>query len=237
MSLLGVVAGFMTHDCKAAVHELEQAVMKLRKLAKKYPEVSSSTDDLSQRLKNFQGYLDYARLLRMQNVRLPTEQEFSASGQVRHILNRFKTFAEERGIEVKNEIAPGVMTPPLPVTVYSGILLNLYTNALKAVITAKGSLEKPKIIFRGWSDTTKHVVEVSDNGVGVPPEMRKRIWEPLYTTTSDVGNPLGSGMGLGLTLIKQVVNEVGGSILLVSIPPPGFTTCFRVTFPKKKKSQ
>jgi signal transduction histidine kinase len=236
MSLLGVVAGFMTHESKAAVHELEQAVIKLRKLAKKHPELSANTDELSQRLENFQGYLDYTRLF-VQNVRLPTEQELSASGQVRYILNRFKKFAEERDIEVKNEIAPGVTTPPLPVTVYSGILLNLYTNALKAVIAAKDSVEKPKIVFRGWTEATKHVVEVSDNGVGIPPEMRKRIWEPLYTTTSDVGNPLGSGMGLGLTLIKQVVNEVGGSILLVSTPPPGFTTSFRIIFPKKKKNK
>lgn len=236
MSLLGVVAGFMTHESKAAVHELEQAVTQLRKLTKKHPDFVDTAEDLSRRLQNFQGYLDYARLF-VQNVRLPNQQELSAAGQVRYILNRFKVFADERNIDVKNEIRRDVMTPPLPVTVYSGILLNLYTNALKAVIAAKDSLEKPKIVFRAWNDDTKHVVEVADNGIGIPPEMRKRVWEPLYTTTSDVGNPLGSGMGLGLTLIKQVVTELGGSILLVSNPPPGFTTCFRIILSRKKLSR
>ncbi|HUN98535.1 MAG TPA: HAMP domain-containing sensor histidine kinase, partial [Bradyrhizobium sp.] len=230
MSMLGVVAGFMMHESKAVVHELEQAVEHVRALAKKHPELKRTADELSSRLENFENYLAYARLF-VQNVRSPKDLPLSASGQVRHVLNRFNAFAKERGIEVKNEIADEIMTPPLPVTVYSGVLLNLYTNALKAVIAAQSSVNKPKICFRGWNDAKRHIVEVADNGVGIPPELQNRIWDPLYTTTSDVGNPLGSGMGLGLTLVKQVVTEFGGKVSLLSDPPPGFNTCFRVEFP------
>lgn len=232
MSLLGVVAGFMTHESKAIVHELEQAIELIRAAAKKHPQLSSSADELARRLEIFEGYLAYSRMF-VQSVRAPKEQSLSAAGQVRHVLNRFKTFADERGIKVTNEIAPDVKTPPLPVTVYSGVLLNLFTNALKAVVAAKSSLKEPCISFRGWNEKGKHVVEVADNGIGIPPDLRKRIWEPLYTTTSDVGNPLGSGMGLGLTLVKQVVSELGGSVSLLAAPPPGFTTCFRVVFPDR----
>jgi signal transduction histidine kinase len=230
MGLLGVVAGFMTHESKAAVHDLEQAATQVRALAKKHSELADIADDLSARLQNFQGYLDYARMF-VRNVRTPKEQPLPAAGQIRHILNNFKTFADDRGIEVSNEVASDVMTPPLPVTVYSGVLLNLYTNALKAVIAAKSSLRDPRICFRAWNEKKRHVVEVADNGIGIPPEIRKRIWDPLYTTTSDVGNPLGSGMGLGLTLVKQVAEAFDGTVSLVSDPPPGFTTCFRVEFP------
>jgi signal transduction histidine kinase len=231
MGLLGVVAGFMTHESKAAVHDLERAVSHVRTMAKKDPKLAEVADELSRRLRNFQGYLDYARLF-VRNVREPKEQSLPAAGQVRHVLNSFKDFADNRGIKVVNEIASDVMTPPLPVTVYSGVLLNLYTNALKAVIAAKSSVKQPRIVFRGWNETKKHVVEVADNGVGIPEELRKRIWDPLYTTTSDVGNPLGSGMGLGLTLVKQVTTAFGGSVSIAPDPPPGFTTCFRVVFPK-----
>jgi signal transduction histidine kinase len=230
MGMLGVVAGFMMHESKAIMHELEQAVQQVRGLVKKNPELAKTADQLSSRLENFENYLNYARLF-VQNVRTPKEQPLSAAGQVRQVLNRFKTFAVERGIKVTNDVSSDVMTPPLPVTVYSGVLLNLYTNALKAVIAAQSSVPEPLICFRAWNEKKKHIVEVSDNGVGIPPELQKRIWDPLYTTTSDVGNPLGSGMGLGLTLIKQVVSEFEGSISLVSKPPPGFTTCFRVEFP------
>jgi len=230
MGMLGVVAGFMMHESKAIVHELEQVVQQVRGLVKKNPELAKTADQLSSRLENFENYLDYARLF-VQNVRTPKEQPLSAAGQVRQVLNRFKSFAVERGIKVTNDVSSDVTTPPLPVTVYSGVLLNLYTNALKAVIAVQSSVPEPHICFRAWNEKKKHVVEVADNGVGVPPELQKRIWDPLFTTTSDVGNPLGSGMGLGLTLIKQVVSELGGCVSLVSNPPPGFTTCFRVEFP------
>ena len=232
MGLLGVVAGFMTHESKAVVHELEQAIEQVKTLSKKHPELKTSANTLSQRLEHFQGYLEYARLF-VQNVRAPKELELSASGQIRHILNRFKAFADQKGIVVLNEVAANVKSPPLPVTVYSGVLLNLYTNALKAVLAAHSSLQKPKVVFRAWNEAGKHIVEISDNGIGIPPEMQKRIWEPLYTTTSDIGNPLGSGMGLGLTLVKQVVTDLGGSVILTPKAPPGFTTCFRVVFPIK----
>lgn len=230
MSLLGVVAGFMTHESKAVVHDLEQAVAQVRSLARKYPELAKTASDLSHRLDNFQDYLNYSRLF-VQNVRNPKEEPLSAAGQVRYVLNRFKAFADERGIKITHDVSNNVKTPPLPVTVYSGILLNLYTNALKAVIAAESSIRKPRVTIRAWNERGNHIVEVADNGVGIPPDMRNRIWEPLYTTTSDIGNPLGSGMGLGLTLVKQVVAEFHGSIILVPEPPPGFTTCFRVVLP------
>jgi signal transduction histidine kinase len=124
-----------------------------------------------------------------------------------------------------------VRTPPLAPAVYTGVLLNLYTNGLKAVLSASASIHDPKVSIRAWNDRKGHYLEVADNGVGIPPGLRKRIWEPLYTTTSDTANPLGSGMGLGLTLIKEVVEQAGGHIELLETPPPGFRTCFRVEFP------
>ena len=231
MGLLGVVAGFMTHESKAIVHDLEEAVRQLRDLAWKDPKLSKTVASVDTRLETFRGYLDYSRLF-VQNVRVRKDQPLSATGQVGLVLDRFKSFAEERGIEVVSEIPNKVMTPPLPVTAYSGVLLNLYTNALKAVALLRTGVRKPRIEFRAWNEKGKHIVQVADNGIGIPPKLRKRIWEPLYTTTSDVGNPLGSGMGLGLTLVKQVVAEFGGSITLTEAPS-GFTTCFRVEFPDR----
>src|ERR1039458_1516808 len=232
MSLLGVVAGFMMHESKAVIHDLEQAVAQVRTLARKHSELAGTAEQLAQRLGNFEGYVNYVKRF-VENVRAPNEAPLPAAGQVRHIINHFRTFADDHGVEVACDVANDVRTPPLPITVYSGVLLNLYTNALKAVIAAHSSIRNPRITFRAWNERGKHVVEVADNGIGIPPDLQKRIWEPLYTTTSDTGNPLGSGMGLGLTLVKQVVTELGGSVTLVKEPPPGFTTCFRVVFPNR----
>jgi signal transduction histidine kinase len=230
MSLLGVVAGFMTHETKSLVFEMERAAEIVRALARTNPALKEIADELDKRLAAFRGQLQYSQMF-LSGVRRNEAQPLSAAGQIRMVLQRFETFATDHGIKTSWEAPSSVITPALPPAVYSGVLLNLYTNALKAVLAVSSSVEAPTIAIRSWNERGSHYLEVSDNGVGVPPELRKRIWEPLYTTTSDDGNPLGSGMGLGLTLVKQVVEDTGGKIGLVDDPPPGFNTCFRVVFP------
>jgi signal transduction histidine kinase len=230
MSLLGVVAGFMTHETKSLVFEMEKAAQMVRSLAEKHPSLSAAAVEIDKRLVAFKGQLQYVQLF-LGGVRRNEALRMSASGQIRHVLKRFRNFATDHGINVAAEVPPDVQTPALPAAVYSGVILNLYTNALKAVLATVSSIRNPRVTIRAWNDRQTHCLEVSDNGVGIPPELRKRIWDPLFTTTSDTGNPLGSGMGLGLTLVKQVVEDVGGKIELADDPPPGFNTCFRVVFP------
>lgn len=149
--------------------------------------------------------------------------------------NQFHQFCEDRGIEVAIDIAEDVKTPPLPKAMYSGILLNLYTNALKAAVGGVDASSEPKVTIKAWNDATKHVLEVADTGIGIPPSIQKRIWDPLFTTTSGQDyNPLGTGMGLGLTLVKNILSDVKGRISLVD-PPPSFNTCFRVEIPWRGK--
>jgi len=230
MSLLGVVAGFMTHESKSLVFEMEKAVKTIRSLAKKHATLGSVASDLEQRLTSFKDQLQYSQMF-LQGVRQDQAVSLPAAAQIRQVLERFGGFAKDHGVEVTSECASDVRTPPLSPAVYSGVLLNLYTNALKAVLGASASIRDPKVSVRAWNDRKGHYLEIADNGVGIPPALRKRIWEPLYTTTSDTGNPLGSGMGLGLTLIKDVAEQAGGKIELLEAPPPGFQTCFRVEFP------
>lgn len=235
MSLLGVVAGFMTHENRSLVHEMEKAVKIVQSLSRKYPSLVETSSELDRRLRTFKEQLQYAQMF-IEGVRKNEAIRMSAAGQIRYVLKRFESFASDHGIDVSYEAPSDVQTPALSPAVYTGVLLNLYTNALKAVLAVASSVKHPKIAIRAWNEKGTHSLEVCDTGVGVPSGLEKRIWDPLYTTTSDTGNPLGSGMGLGLTLIKQVVEETGGKIKLVGDPPPGFSTCFRVDFPLEVKN-
>lgn len=69
------------------------------------------------------------------------------------------------------------------------------------------------------------VVEVCDDGPGVPVEIRGRIFESRYSTKR-----VGEGMGMGLSLCAQILERVGGTISVSDRPGGG--ACFRVTFPK-----
>ena len=235
MSLLGVVAGFMTHENRSLIHELEKAAGIVHSLSKKHSDLAESATELDRRLRLFREQLQYVQLF-IEGVRKGEAVRMSAAGQIRYVLKRFEAFAIDHGITVISEAASDVQTPALSPAVYTGILLNLYTNALKAVLAVSSSVKHPTIAIRAWNERDTHILEICDTGIGIPPGLEKRIWDPLYTTTSDTGNPLGSGMGLGLTLVKQVVEENGGKIRLVVEPPPGFTTCFRIDFPMGTKN-
>lgn len=229
MSLLGVVAGFMTHESKRIFHLLTKSVSTIRKLAKQHVGLGDDLNNLERSVKEFQGYLQYtSTFVDAMHGDVPDTQ-FEVLPQINEIIAKFSRFAENRGIHVAVETADKCLSPKMPVSIYTGIVLNLYTNAIKAVITASAHPRNPHIEIRSWNDKTWHHIEVVDNGVGIADEIKDRIWDPLFTTTSNSYNPLGSGMGLGLSLVKRLVEAIGGKISL-SEPPAEFTTCFHVRF-------
>ena len=135
----------------------------------------------------------------------------------------------KRNIKVEISAAPGLSAPMVPVSLYNGLALNLYTNALKAV-TAKVGSQPGKIAFRAWNEGRWHYLEVSDTGIGIPSALLERVFQPLFTTTQSRNDPLGSGMGLGLTLVRRGAEAFGGRTDLVA-PAGDFATCVRVRLP------
>lgn len=228
MAMLGIVAGFMTHEFGTAMDDLENAHQLLADLAPKNPRLSEYADKLAGRIASLKEFVTYSQGY-VRGAPNPPQQAYPAKPRVMQVRRVFGKFAEERGIDVEINIESDVMAPHVPVSLYNGVALNLYTNALKAV-TAKISKERGKIAFRAWNDAKWHYLEVSDTGVGIPTSLRQRIFDPLFTTTDVEQGPLGSGMGLGLTLIKRGIESFGGKIAVVE-PPPNFATCFQVKMP------
>jgi signal transduction histidine kinase len=99
------------------------------------------------------------------------------------------------------------------------VWMNLVENALDAVsdggnvtVTARADVSGANVVVR-----------VTDDGQGVPPELRGRIFEPFFTT-----KPVGEGTGLGLDIVRRVVDSHSGLLEMES--QPGHTE-FRVTLP------
>jgi signal transduction histidine kinase len=86
------------------------------------------------------------------------------------------------------------------------VLLNLLINAEQAMVAAHG---RGSLAVRTWSDAARAivVVEVSDDGPGVAPEVATKIFDPFFTTKA-----VGKGTGLGLTVAYAIVQEHGGRI-------------------------
>jgi two-component system C4-dicarboxylate transport sensor histidine kinase DctB len=93
------------------------------------------------------------------------------------------------------------------------VIVNLLVNARDAL--AEGPLERRKVTLRVERRADGHtIVQVRDNGPGIPAEIRDRIFEPFFTT-----KPVGSNTGLGLSLAYGVVRDVGGELRLLPSEP------------------
>ncbi len=94
------------------------------------------------------------------------------------------------------------------------IVLNLLNNAEQAMIEAHG---RGTLTLRSWQDADRDavVLEVTDDGPGVPVEVQDKVFDPFFTTKA-----VGKGTGLGLTVAYAIAQEHGGRIS-VSSPPAG----------------
>ncbi|WP_300619885.1 ATP-binding protein [Dokdonella sp.] len=115
---------------------------------------------------------------------------------------------------------------PLPVRIDRGglelALLNIATNARDAMPDGGGFDIRASL--RDGSEGRQVLLTLSDTGAGMPAEVAARMFEPFYTT-----KPRGAGTGLGLSDVRRLVAETGGSIEVDSTPGDG--TTLRIALP------
>ncbi|HEY4218090.1 MAG TPA: ATP-binding protein [Gemmatimonadaceae bacterium] len=112
------------------------------------------------------------------------------------------------------------------------VMRNLLNNAEHALLpqTQGEHRQTPaQITIRTRHDERDVIIDVEDNGPGVPEEMRSNIWDPFWTTKDE-----GEGTGLGLAVVHAIVNEHGGSVSVGDSPKSG--ACFEVRLPIAKES-
>jgi signal transduction histidine kinase len=126
--------------------------------------------------------------------------------------------AAQAGVERQVEVAAGL---PLVVT-DAGLLrqaiLNLCVNAIHAMASQGGGT----LTARARAEGDQVVIEVSDTGPGLAPDVARRIFEPFFTTKAE-------GTGLGLAIVRQAAEAHGGTVVVESLPGRGAT--FRLRLP------
>ncbi|NCC72948.1 MAG: sensor histidine kinase [Sphingobacteriia bacterium] len=116
---------------------------------------------------------------------------------------------------------------------FEQVVVNLYNNAKDAIEERAAKTGNPfEKLMRVKSYISKGFinVEVIDNGIGIPDELKTNIFLPFYTTKN-----LGKGTGLGLSISVGIAKEMGGFIEFESAEMQG--TCMRLKIPLPEKNQ
>ncbi|WP_349407479.1 ATP-binding protein [Pseudalkalibacillus sp. SCS-8] len=138
-------------------------------------------------------------------------------------LLKIKIKLQDKNIELESAIEENL--PPIFADGHriEQILTNLLENAVRYTETEEGSIQ-----FRAWATPKKLIVEIEDSGVGIPPEELPYIFERFHRVDKSRSRKLG-GTGLGLTIVKQLVELQNGTINVESEMNKG--TKFTLSFP------
>jgi signal transduction histidine kinase len=146
--------------------------------------------------------------------------QFDFNGEVSAALRICEKTLGDRRLVVKLGEVPPIVGRAREI---AQLTVNLAMNA--AYATGRGG----EIRVETWSTPGEVVLRVSDDGVGMTPEVKARLFEPFFTT-----KPVGEGTGLGLAVVHGIVRAHGGSVHVDSAPGGG--SAFEVRIPVPRKS-
>ncbi|WP_165234871.1 GAF domain-containing protein [Aquisphaera insulae] len=134
---------------------------------------------------------------------------------------------ERRRIAVEEKLGalPNVAASPVQI---NQVFLNLLVNAMQAIESARsdgGRIE----IRTSLLPSDELMIEIGDNGCGIPPDVLPHIFDPFFTTKK-----VGDGTGLGLSITHGIIQDHNGRIEVDSTPGQG--TTFRVILPVSRRT-
>lgn len=201
LASLGQMAATVAHEIKnplSAIKSIAQVMGEDETLSQEYARdlslIVGETDRLGQSV---------TQLLSFARKETPSELPARAEQLINSVVRLLQASAEKQGVTLITKIEKDVELDGAAVSAVRVALSNLLLNALQAT-PAGGEVAVTQKVENGAV-----VLLVHDSGPGVSDELRKRIWEPFFTTRQ-------RGTGLGLAIVRKRMQEAGGTARLVS---------------------
>jgi signal transduction histidine kinase len=234
---LGLVIGEFVHEVKRFLPGFNTDINYLKKIVKEYPKAIERVDRLDLNVKSFTAYTSYFNKAISRNVFRELEPV-----ELRDAVNDFREIVkndlERSGIVLNKPLFDGfdLFTVPMHPSEWASILFNFYTNSKKA-IRREGVVGE--LMIKCGRENGNVFLMFSDNGDGIKKHNEEDVFNAFYTTSSAAGNASSdldslTGTGLGLKIVKDIVESYNGSIY-VSNPEEGFKTTIRVEIPENTK--
>lgn len=223
--------GMITHELRSPLQVIALAADGLAKRSKdlrlahedqkSLNRIRASTAQLNARLRDLIVISKHASGLSPAII-----EEFDLALYIKVILDNHRALAIEKGNDLQVELASDCNIVHGDAGRVQQILSNLLSNAIKytksGTVTLKAFRESV-----GGKNGVCFVVE--DSGIGIEPEQIEKIWEPYVRLTNDPNVAIAEGSGLGLSVVRLLVEMLGGVISVKSVPAQG--TQFTVWLP------
>jgi signal transduction histidine kinase len=197
------LAGFLDSGAIAVVLSQFTSSLRTERIAEAMIDSTARIFDLIRAIKDY-SYMDQ---MPIQDVDVPQSLE-----------NTLAMVASRLGkVEVIRDYEPNAPC----ISAYGRELNQVWTALIENALDAVQDEGEIKLIVRTAGDLL--LVEIWDNGPGIPPELQARIFEPFFTTKAP-----GSGLGLGLDVVSRIVRMHRGYVTVQSKPG---STCFQVRLP------
>jgi signal transduction histidine kinase len=228
------------------VHDLRQPLASMRTLVHLLDVEAEATDRaetlslLDQGTRSMSSMVDeLLTYVRIESGHIPWRVDrIDVTAFLGELVASFAPLAEGRGVLLCLEVGPDLPPVCLDRTYLTHLATNLVSNALK--FTAG----KPEVQARGGGRVTvrartvspeRWLLEVEDNGVGMSPAVRERIFEEFYQSPEsracEQRADLPPGRGLGMTIVRHLAARMGAPIAVRTHPGEG--TCFGLTLPRE----
>jgi len=139
------------------------------------------------------------------DIPIPEMKRIEVSGLIGDVVALLKKTEVIKDIKVKIEIDPPELSMRMDRKMVEQILINVLKNAAHALVDHSS----PVIILRSYEEQGRNVIEVEDNGTGIPFNTLDYVFMPFFTTKKE-------GSGIGLTLSRQLMKAQKGRIKIIS---------------------
>jgi signal transduction histidine kinase len=215
LATLGTLAAGIAHEIRNPLTSLKARLYTLEKHLQAVPAARKDTDIISAEISRLehivQDVLSFAR------PSDPKLEIIAADTVIREVQGLMSPDLESRGLHLVVESSPELL-----IRADSGhlkqVLVNLVRNAAEA-IDGKGTVTlrtRPARAPFGGRETAAVILEVADDGKGIPPEVEKRLFDPFFSTKE-------TGTGLGLPIAARIVEKHGGMLQYQTRPGHGTT--------------
>ncbi|MGD6933765.1 MAG: PAS domain-containing sensor histidine kinase [Candidatus Bathyarchaeia archaeon] len=217
LAAIGQTAGMIGHDIRNPLQAIAGDLFLMKQEVDGSPD-SDCKRNVQESLRSIQEQIDYINKIvsDLQDYSRPLKPELTDIDLCATIPKLLSTVPLPQNIEAYAVCSKGLPKLRLDITFLKRVLVNLVTNSIQAMPNGG------KITIRTFEKKDAVCISVEDTGVGIPEEVKPKLFQPLMTTKS-------KGQGFGLAVVKRLVEKLGGKINVESEEGKG--TKFTVEFP------